>query len=151
MILRDSVQINAPPEKVWRFIEDPERMKLWNPKIQSITPISWGERSIGTRYQITYVMSQKAREFFAEITEYRKAEKLVIRLIQRDSRPQSYVEEIYELGPHAGNTFLEQRIEIHDSSINIFLRLLISFIRRFGKPEGQKYLDTLKELVERAP
>jgi len=27
MILKDTVQINNLPEKVWVFIEDPERMK----------------------------------------------------------------------------------------------------------------------------
>ena len=33
MILTDSVRINAQPERVWQYLEDPERMKLWNPKI----------------------------------------------------------------------------------------------------------------------
>ena len=81
-ILKDAVQIKSPPEKVWTFIEDPERMKAWNPKVQSISPISWGERAIGYRYRITYAMTNKASEFLAEITEWRKPEKLVIHLTE---------------------------------------------------------------------
>ncbi len=86
MILEDTVQIKGPPEKVWIFIEDPERMKLWNPKIQRISAISWGERAVGYRYRITYTMRKKTSEFLAEIVEYRRPEKLVIRLTKVISR-----------------------------------------------------------------
>jgi hypothetical protein len=55
---------------------------------------------------------------------------------------------LYQLSTTVEGTLLEQRVEIHNSGINIFLRLLISFISRFGKPTGQKYLEKLKELVE---
>lgn len=39
---------------------------------------------------------------------------------------------------------------IRNSGINLFFRLLIAFIYRFGKPTGKKYLALLKELVEGA-
>jgi carbon monoxide dehydrogenase subunit G len=150
VILRDSVRIKSPPEKVWRFIEDPERMKSWNPKVQSISPISWGERSVGYRYRVTYVMSRKANEFLAEIIEYRKPEKIVIRLTEANLPTRSTVNEIYELSPSEEGTLLEQRIEINNSGLNLFFRLLIAFIHRFGKPTEKRYLEALKELIERS-
>jgi uncharacterized protein YndB with AHSA1/START domain len=149
VILKDSIRIESPPEKVWTFIEDPERMKLWNPKLQSVSPISWGERSIGYRFRVTYVMSRKANEFLAEITEYRKPEKLAIRLTQESSWKGSSVSEIYELSRRDEGTLLEQRIEINNSGINLLFRLLIAFIYRFGAPTGKRYLAGLKELIER--
>jgi hypothetical protein len=124
-------------------------MKLWNPKLQSISPITWGERSVGYRYRVTYVMSRKANEFLAEITEYRKPEKLAIRLTQETFSKGSSVNEIYELSPSEEGTLLEQRIEINNSGINLLFRLLIAFIHRFGKPTGKRYLVGLKELIER--
>ena len=148
MTLRDKVQINRPPERVWPFVEDPERMKLWNPKIQKITPISWGDRDIGFTYRITYVMGKKASEFLAEVVEYRKPEKLVIRLTEGKLAWGGYVSEVYELSRTKDGTLLEQRIEIPNSGINIFLRLLIAFVLRFGSLTGRKYLERLKELAE---
>ena len=148
MILQDTVQIKSPPEKVWIFIEEPERMKVWNPKIQRISSISWGERTVGYRYRITYAMRKKTSEFLAEIVEYRKPERLVIRLTEGNLSSGSYTDEIYRLSRTAEGTLLEQRIEVHNSGINFFFRLLIAFISRFGKPTGQKYLENLKELVE---
>jgi uncharacterized protein YndB with AHSA1/START domain len=148
VILKDAVQIKSSPENVWMFIEDPERMKCWNPKIQRVSSISWGERAIGYRYRITYAMKNKTSEFLAEIIEYRKPERLVIRLTEGNLPRGSYIDEIYHLSRTAAGTLLEQRIEINDSGINIFFRLLIAFIYRVGKPTGQKYLAKLKELVE---
>jgi hypothetical protein len=130
------------------FIEDPERMKSWNPKIRHISSISWGERAPGYRYRITYAMREKKSEFLAEIVEYRKPEKLVIRLTEGNLPRGSTINESYQLSPTVEGTLLEQRVEIHNSGINIFFRLLIAFIFRFGKPTGQKYLEKLKELVE---
>lgn len=148
MILKDTVQIKTSPDKVWTFIEDPERMKLWNPKVQRVSSISWGTRAVGYRYRITYAMSGKTSEFLAEIIEYRPPEKLVIRLTEGNLPTGSTIDEVYELSATAEGTLLEQRIEIHNSGINIFWRLLLAFISRFGKPMGQKYLEKLKELVE---
>jgi hypothetical protein len=54
------------------FIEDPERMKSWNPKSHRISSISRGERAVGYRYRITYEMRKKTNEFFSGIIEYRK-------------------------------------------------------------------------------
>jgi uncharacterized protein YndB with AHSA1/START domain len=147
MTLRDKVQIKTPPERVWPFIEDPERMKLWNPKIRKVTPISWGDRDRGFRYRITYFMGKKESEFSAEIVEYRKPERLVIRLTEGRLPWGGYVNEVYELSGDKDGTLLEQRIEI-DVEINIFLRWLIAFIVRFGSPTGKKYLERLKELAE---
>jgi len=54
------------------FIEDPERMKSWNPKSHRISSIGRGERAVGYRYRITYEMRKKTNEFFSGIIEYRK-------------------------------------------------------------------------------
>jgi len=120
VILQDTVQIKSPPEKVWIFIEDPERMKVWNPKIQRISSISWGERAVGYRYRITYAMRKKTSEFLAEIVEYRKPERLVIRLTEGNLSSGSYTDEIYRLSRTAEGTLLEQRIEVYNSGINFF-------------------------------
>jgi hypothetical protein len=125
-------------------------MKSWNPKIQRISSISWGERAIGYRYRINYAMRNKACEFLAEITDYHKPEKLVIRLTEGNLPRGSYISEVYQLSRMAEGTLLEQRVEINNVGINIFFRLMIAFIYRFGKPTGQKYLEKLKELVEAA-
>lgn len=77
------------------FIEDPERMKSWNPKIRRISSINWGERAVGHRYRITYEMRKKTNEFLAGLIEYRKPERLVIPLTEGNLPRGSYTNEIY--------------------------------------------------------
>ncbi len=148
MILTDSVHINAPPERVWQYLEDPERMKLWNPKIKDVVPIFWGQRSKGFRYRITYVMGAREREFSAEIEEYQPCARLVIRHTGGSLPVTAYVQEMYELSSIGAGTLLTQTIRVHNLRVNFFLRLLVSFVIRFGKPTGKKYLEQLRELAE---
>jgi uncharacterized protein YndB with AHSA1/START domain len=148
MILRDTVQIKSPPERVWHFIEDPKQMKSWNPKIQKITPISWGERAKGYRYRLMYVMGNRENDFLAEIVEYQKPTKLVIHLTEGKLAHDGYIREVYELFGNENGTLLKQRIEIRNVEINILLKLLMLVIHHIGMPVGKKYLVRLKELAE---
>jgi len=150
MILKDSVWINASPERVWEYLEDPERMRLWNPKIKAVASVSWGQRCKGFRYRVTYVMGGKENELSAEIEEYQPPAKLIIRHTGGRLPPNGYAQEIYELSRENGGTALTQIIRLHNSGINLFFRLLIALLYRFGTPTGKKYLTILKELVEGA-
>ena len=147
MNIHDSIQINRSPEKVWAFVENPELMKQWNPKVQWVTAGDQ-KRGPGFVYGITYVMSGKAQEFRGEYVTYEPLRSLVIRLTSPTLPQTSFVEERYTLTDKGNSTLLEQRIEINNSGINIFWRLLVAFIMWFGKPVGKRYLETLKELVE---
>lgn len=150
MILKDSVWINAPPERVWGYLEDPKRMKLWNPKVKAVASVSWGQRCKGFRYRVTYVMGGKENELSAEIEEYQPPAKLVIRHTGDRMPPGDYAEECYDLSREHGGTALTQTIRLPNSGINLFFRLMIAFVSRFGAPTGKKYLTILKALVEGA-
>jgi len=69
MILRDSVRINAPPERVWQYVEDPERMKLWNPKLKAVVSVSWGQRCKGFRYRFGKPTGKKYLTILKELVE----------------------------------------------------------------------------------
>jgi uncharacterized protein YndB with AHSA1/START domain len=146
--IHDSIRIDRPPDKVWEFVENPELMKQWNPKVQWVTA-GPQRRAQGFVYGITYVMSGKAQEFRGEYVSYEPPRSLVIRLTSASMAQGSFVEERYTLSDKDNSTLLEQRIVVKNSGTNILLRFLVAFIMRFGKPVGKRYLETLKELVER--
>jgi uncharacterized protein YndB with AHSA1/START domain len=152
MILRDQIIIEKPAMEVWPYIENPERMMSWNPKIKKVTLASWdGRPGVGFRYGVLYEMSGKVGEMEAEVTTYEPPFRLVIRQTGGRLSEKAYVEEIYELSEESGRTLLRQKVIMHHSGVNIFFRLLIFFITRFGRPVGKTYLTTLKELVENKP
>jgi uncharacterized protein YndB with AHSA1/START domain len=153
MILRDEIRIGRPAREVWNYIENPEHMMSWNPKVKKVSPMSWStERNLGFRYSIVYEMSGKASELQAEFTEYLPPSRLVIHLHGERLPREAYVEEIYELSEDsAGTTLLTQSIVMHNTGVNIFWRFIFFLISRFGHPVGKKYLETLREIIENNP
>ena len=150
MKLVNSIFIHRPAKTVWAFLEKPENMLLWNPKVKHVSPSSFSAPQQGYRYAITYQLHENSRatEFMAEFVHYEPYSKLVIRHTENTSARNRVIEEIYELSERDGGTFLTQTINIENSGINIFFRILIWMIQRWGKPVGKPYLADLRDIIE---
>ena len=131
--------------------EPGEYVALWNPKVKRVSPSAFTGPQKGYRYSITYQMHERAKpsEFLAEFVHFEPLSKLVIRHTGGLSPHNRVIEEIYELAERDGGTFLTQTIRIGNAGINIFFRFLIWFIQRWGKPTGKRYLETLRDIIER--
>src|SRR5574340_785291 len=148
MILKDKIQIDRSPEKVWQYIQSPALMQKWNPAIRAFVPVSWGEPSEGYRYRVRYKMIGRESNFLAEFMEYQKPLKLLIHLSGGNLPVKGYVQEVYELDENARGTLLKQRMEIYNSGMNIFsvcVRVFIHFFSRFSR---KKHLRLLKDFIE---
>ena len=153
MKLYDFIIVKSNPERVWDFLDGPDRMKTWNPKISSVVPLSHGKPRAGYRYRINYLMGSKKRELEAEVKEYRKPSYLLIGLkeqfnVKHNTRYRSF-SEAYRLTAHKHGTKVEQTITLNDSGIPFLFQALIKLLMRIGKPKGEKYLYTLKNMVEK--
>ena len=151
MKLLENVFINRSAATVWAFLEHPANMPLWNPKVKRVSPSSFAHPQQGYRYAITYQMHERANasEFLAEFVHFEPPTKLVIRHTGGLSPRNSVIEEMYELSERDGGTSLRQTIHIENPGIPVFFRLLIWLIQRWGKPTGKRYLETLRDMVEK--
>jgi uncharacterized protein YndB with AHSA1/START domain len=152
MKMVNSIFISRPPGTVWAFLENPANMLLWNPNVKRVSPSSFSERPrLGYRYAITYQMHERARpqEFLAEFVHFEPFSRLVIRYTEDLSPHHRIIEEAYEISERNGGSFLTQSIHIENSGINIFLRILIWIVQRWGEPTGRPHLETLREIIER--
>jgi len=150
MKLTDSIFINRSPGIVWSFLEKPENMPLWNPKVERVSPASFEQPRQGYRYAITYRMRERAKpaDFLAEFIQYDPPAELVIRLTAVFAPHGNIIEERYDLLERDGGTLLTQTIHIDDPGMNVFFRFLIWLIQRVGKPTGTRYLETLRDLIQ---
>ena len=148
-----SIFIRRPPETVWAFLANPENMLLWNDNVTHVSPSSFAAIKQGYRYTITYHLhgNSNATQFQAEIVHFEPPSKLVTRHTEGQASPHRdrVIEETYELSERNGGTFLTQTMRIENSGVNIFMRLLVWVVRKFGKPTGIAYLDPLREIIER--
>jgi hypothetical protein len=148
MILRDRASIDCTTEEVWHFIENPLLMKSWNLNVTEIVPASLGERKEGFRYRTRYALGGRESNFEAELMEYLKPRRFVLHMAGGSLRKGGYIQEIYELSESRGGTLLRQNIEVYESGMSIFRRLLVIFLYRFARPAGKKSLLRLKKLAE---
>jgi uncharacterized protein YndB with AHSA1/START domain len=151
MILSDSVEIRRPPSDVWAYVEDPEKVRLWNPKVWDVELLSWGHRDRGYRYTITYEMRGKTSVCAAEIVEYVAPSRFAVRLTGGGLPPGGFIEERYRLEAIPEGTRLHQTIHVHDARIGRLASLAIRLLSRFGRPAATPYLVNLKRLVEGSP
>ncbi len=150
ILIRESVAIDRSPAAVWQVLDDPHQGPLWNPKIQGIDDITWGERSVGFRYRVRYRLGRREHNFSAEVTEYLKPSKLVVRLAEGGIKPPGYLLEIYELDPFDDRaaTQLTQTIDLYDERMPWYWVLFARGLQLVGKPIGKRTLVRFKELVE---
>lgn len=49
-LVRETVEIDAPPAEVWRTVSDPHNLPRWNPHIRAVTGAPDGPLATGDRY-----------------------------------------------------------------------------------------------------
>ena len=148
MILKDKIQIDRSPEEVWRYIQSPELMKEWNPKVNAFVPVSWGEPAEGYRFRVRYKMFGRESNFLAEFMEYQKPVKLLIHLSGGNLPVKGYIQEIYELAENTRGTLLKQRIEVYNSGMHIFSGCMTICIHFFSRFSRKRNLKLLKDFIE---
>jgi carbon monoxide dehydrogenase subunit G len=146
--LSDSVHINASPAVVWDFLADPQKVKLWNPKLKEVKQVSIGQPSLGYRYEVVYEMKERRRKGNAEITEYDAPHKLTIKLVGEEMPFQAMVFESYSLVQTPDGTQVNQLIQIQNTNAPVWVRWLFNFLGRSVRSSGTGYLRNLRQVLE---
>jgi hypothetical protein len=151
MVLKEEILINATPEQIWPLVSNFENIRKWNPKLKTAEKVSLGENCLGSRWMLTYELSQKEKRLNAEVVtfDYPFHFKAASQMANSSEKfwQERYYEE-YRLTVQGQATKLQQTILIEHEKIPLILKFLIWFIRTFGKPVGKPMLEQLKELVE---
>lgn len=150
MIQSEEIIINAPIETVWNFIEDPNNLQLWNPKVKRVTAFSNSGKEVGTSFGILYLMSGKTSEMRGEVVIREPMVRLTFRYSGGQMGQDKYVEEGFELTPTTGGILLVQSINFTELEIPLWARIVMWFVFKTGKPVGESYLVTLKSLIEQS-
>lgn len=149
-LIRNTVKIRDEPTAIWPFIEDPEKLPLWDVRILNAEPISWGPRSRGYRYRVTFSVNGQPITDCAEITEYDPPRRLTVRRVPAGRTTRDWVEETYSLEPVRDFTRVTHSFSGHSPRVNLVWIILLRLVDLFEKPRGGESLNRLKQLVEKA-
>lgn len=125
-------------------------MKIWNPRITAVVPITLGKPQANSQYRIRYKLSAKESNFLAEIMEYENLARIVLHFSGGNLPKKGFIQEIYEIFPDSKGTLLKQTVLIEKSGMGIAGRLSLRMRNSIGATSGKRYLSSLKELAERS-
>jgi uncharacterized protein YndB with AHSA1/START domain len=152
MRLHEEVVTRATPERVWELIADPENHGRWNPHVVGTERISCGEPAFGARYRVTYELSGRRSEFDAVVVEFSPPKRWAARLEERtqgDGRNFGrYMTETYTVVPHGNRVHVAHDVEIVLAGVPLWLRALVWFIQKLGRPTEPTIMQRFGELAE---
>ena len=147
MKVKEKISIGASPEQVWKFIEDPNNLSIWNPKVKMVTAFD-STRHVGYSFGIMYEMSGRAMEYRAEITTFEYASHLVFTFSGGSLPMPNSVTEEFIITPLETGSLLQRNVDFGRANMPWWAKILFWLIFTFGKPVGDTYLMDVKRIIE---
>ena len=141
---RESVEINASPDRVFPYLYEPEKLLKWVDGLSAINGAPPGPPPVGTR--VTFVIEAKGRRHEVE-SETTRIEP--DRLVEGRSFAKGWESlGVQELAPIDGGTRLTVTCTYSFGSLSV--RLLAPVIKRQARKKVRRDLVTLKHVIETA-
>lgn len=142
MKFENTIVINRPPNEVFAYLADLERLPAWNYAIKKTTQVTEGPVQVGTRYIQERTLPQPMTEEL-EVTEYQQD---VLLRVAGGFGPFPAGQSTYRLEPiRGGKTVLQNEIELEAKGL---LRLAAPLASIKIKDAVAQNLEVLKKIVE---
>jgi uncharacterized protein YndB with AHSA1/START domain len=122
-LLEHSVEIDAPPERVWDLVSDVRRMPEWSPSVTSTRLRSGYERvELGTEFTNLNVLGELEWKTHGTVVRFDVERKIAFRI------EENWVVWSFTLDPAAHGTRLTQRRETPEGISELSLELTDGFM-----------------------
>lgn len=152
MRLRERLRFDAPPERLWPWFADPDRVRLWNPKLESDTAPPLDALRQGMEFWVRYRMREGAEavDTRAELTELEAPTRLTLRYSGGALGREGWVLESVRITAEPGGSQVERVLTFGLPDVPWWGRLLMSLIMRFGTPRGESDLQAVRRVMDEA-
>jgi uncharacterized protein YndB with AHSA1/START domain len=147
MRVERSIEIAAPPEKIWPFLVEPERIMKWWITLRKYDYTSEQHTGIGMRFYVEEKTSGSLMKLNFEITEWVENEKIAFKMTSGTGVKVYEQRWVLEATP-SGNRFnFMEKVELPYGIIN---KLIEPLVRCMSGATINKMLAKLKGLAEAA-
>lgn len=149
MLFKDSIVIDASPDKVWKYIGSPDLWSQFNAKVDGCEQTSLQGGRIGSVYTMGFRMGKRTTPTRCEIVDLRPGEMIQVQSTSTDpSQRAASATLTYVLEDLGARTRVRERVEYVIPKLGIVWRAIIWFVSRFGHHVGETTLMKLKKVVE---
>ena len=142
-----SIEVDAPPERVFAWLGDGERAKQWVPNLVESDDLERTPNGVGSTFRHVYVERGRRMEMHGKVVAHEPPDRLAIALTGPFDL---YVE--YQLDDLAGRTRLTQRSEVRFKNRAMALAALLMrpLMRKASSKQTEESFGKLKRLIESA-
>jgi hypothetical protein len=147
MQLKKSIIIEASADRVWEYLRSPVLWNLFDDKVDQGVLTGGVDGRLGATYDMVRRMRANKRTTCGKIVALVPYEMIGLHETALDvNEPLATVS--YKLNDLGTSTQVSVIYEIAMSKINVFWRMLIWIISRFGSAQEETALNKLKRIVE---
>jgi uncharacterized protein YndB with AHSA1/START domain len=145
MRVHKAIEITAPPERIWPFFVEPEKVLSWYSTFKRFEYTSNQRSGVGTPLYIEEQAGGPLMKMHFQVTEWKENEKLALQMVS-GSGVKSYIQSLTLEAIPSGSrfTFMEE-IEL---PLGVFGKLLGLIGQRMSATTVGKIQAKLKALVE---
>jgi uncharacterized membrane protein len=144
-VVKQSIDIDAPIERVWDLVMDPERLDEWVSIADSVSDVPDGDLKKGSRFRQTMKLKGMPLKVKWEVVEC-DAPKQARWLGEAGAGAKAQI--VYSLSEHDGVTTFDYENQFELPAGKVGKLAAKAFNAMSGEREAQKSLKRLKELLE---
>jgi len=145
MKIHGSIEIKAPPEKIWPYLVEPKKTKQWFTNIEEFEYTKDENKSVGTTFYWKERSGDRIFNLNFEVTEWIENQVFGFKMTSGDFF-KSYTERwVLQPTPNGSRFSFNDHIEFPWGA---FGKLIGVIAKRRSKADGQTILLNLKKLVE---
>lgn len=153
MLIKDSIVINASPDKVWKYVGLPEQWGLFYNQVDGCELVSHDSGRIGSVYTIGFGTGDEKNPTRCTIVDLQPGRMIQVQSVAADpTKPLQSAMITFALEDQGTRTRVRVRIEIAAPGTSVLVRALLSllvwFFSCFGYQVGEPTLMKLKRIVE---
>jgi len=145
MKVQKAIEIAAPPEKVWPFFVEPEKVVQWCITFRRFEYAGSQRSGVGTSLYIEEQAGGRLSKMQFEVTEWKENEKLALRMVSGANYGSYHQQWLLERSPSGSRFTFTEEIELPYGVIGKLMGLAA---QRMSEATVVKMEAKLKELAE---
>jgi uncharacterized protein YndB with AHSA1/START domain len=147
MHIEQTAWFNCSPERLWPFLTEPDKQKLWMKGLQENVATN-DVKGVGNTFRMKIKEGWKNTDYEGVVTAYEEPTHLAVRLWGGGLPREARMNVDYRLSVVNGQTKMAYVAQMEGAQFGLFLRLLMPLIKLFGRLRLRKFLETLKKHAE---
>lgn len=148
MRITHTLEVDCPPARLWPFLENPDLQREWMKGLLESHPTSEGFPRVGYSFRMRIEEGGRIREYSGQVTAHEPPHHLGVSLWGGSFQEGMVMRIDYRLTALDGRTRLDYVADLEPGRMGWFLRLLLPFIKLFGKAQLRASMRRLRRLAE---